>query len=234
METVRFYKMRNLIILITLSLLALLFVYMDEASRANKKVLSVLSHDNGKESLLFDDFSEALPPVFDEVFTMQDGLMRALKNGYSVIVTEKGKILPGEYLRIKEFKEDLSSVKSKDKKWGFIDRSGKIVITFEYEDAGTFTPVSGPLILFKKNDKYGAIDTEGNIVVPANFDNLNEVTKDKNYIKIKETRDKKTPSNKDVSVYNENGKYGLTDQEAIKKIESADFYNVCSFPANKR
>ena len=229
METVRFYKMRNLIILITLSLLALLFVYMDEASKANKKVMYVLSHDNGKESLLFDDFSEALPPVFDEVFTMQDGLMRALKNGYSVIVTEKGKILPGEYLRIKEFKEDLSSVKSKDKKWGFIDRSGKIVITFEYEDAGNFTPVSGPLILFKKNDKYGAIDTEGNIVVPANFDNLNEVTKDKNYIKIKETRDKKTPSNKDVSVYNENGKYGLTDQEAIKKIESADFYNVCSF-----
>ncbi|MBO4441271.1 WG repeat-containing protein, partial [bacterium] len=119
--------MRNLIILAVLSFIALLCVYMDEASRANKKVLYVLSHDNGKKSLLFDDFSEALPPVFDEVFTMQDGLMRALKNGYSVIVTEKGKILPGEYQHINEFKEDLSSVKSKDKKWGFIDRSGKVV-----------------------------------------------------------------------------------------------------------
>ncbi|MBO4710917.1 WG repeat-containing protein [bacterium] len=356
--------MKNLIITITLSLLAVLFFYMDEASRANKKVMYVLSHDNGKESLLFDDFSEALPPVFDDVFTMQDGLMRAMKNGYSVIVTEKGKILPGEYLHINEFKEELSSVKSKDNKCGFIDRSGKVVIPLEYEDAGNFsegfapvkkegkwgyisksgevkipfefdeasdfseeyavvsqnrkagfidkngvsptgfvfdsgepfrygvavvkngdenhvinkkwetiyvskshvfpfhigenvislkffsfpplvkngeiilresdadkvfTPVSGSLILFKKNDKYGAIDTNGNIVVPANFDNLDEVTKDKNYVKIKETRDKKTLSNKDVSVYNENGKYGLTDQEAIKKIESADFYNVCGF-----
>lgn len=356
--------MRNLIILITLSLLALLLVYMNEASRANKKVTYVLGNENKKYSLLFDDFSEALPPVFDKVFTMQDGLMRAMKNGYSVVVTEKGKILPGEYLRINEFKEDLSSVKSKDNKYGFIDRNGKIVIPFEYEDAGNFaegfapvkkdgkwgyisrsgelkipfdfdeasdfseeyavvsqngkagfidkngvsptgfifdsaksfrydiavvekngenyvinkkwetiyvsnshvfpfhigenvislklfsfpplvkngkiilrendadrvfTPVSGSLILFKKNDKYGAIDTEGNIVVPAKFDSLNEVTKDKSYVKIRETRDKKAPSNKDVSVYNENGKYGLKDQEAIKKIESADFYNVCSF-----
>ena len=356
--------MRNLIILITLSLLALLFVYMDEASRANKKVTYVLGHENKKYSLLFDDFSEALPAVFDKVFTMQDGLMRAMKNGYSVVVTEKGKILPGEYLRINEFKEDLSSVKSKDNKCGFIDRNGKIVIPFEYEDAGNFsegfapvkkdgkwgyisrsgelkipfefdeasdfseeyavvsqngkagfidkngvsptgfifdsakpfrydiavvkngdenhvinkkwetiyvskshvspfhigenvislryfvfpplvkngkiilresdadkvfTPVSGSLILFKKNNKYGAIDTDGNSVVQAKFDNLNDVTKDKSYIKIKETRDKETPSDKDVLPYNENGKYGLVDPKAIKKIESADFYRICSF-----
>jgi hypothetical protein len=107
-------------------------------------------------------------------------------------------------------------------------KNGKIILR-ENDADRVFTPVSGSLILFKKNDKYGAIDTEGNIVVPAKFDSLNEVTKDKSYVKIRETRDKKAPSNKDVSVYNENGKYGLKDQEAIKKIESADFYNVCSF-----
>ena len=139
--------MRNLIILITLSLLALLLVYMDEASRANKKVTYVLGNENKKYSLLFDDFSEALPPVFDKVFTMQDGLMRAMKNGYSVVVTEKGKILPGEYLRINEFKEDLSSVKSKDNKCGFIDRNGKIVIPLNMKMRETFPKV---LLLSKK------------------------------------------------------------------------------------
>ena len=167
--------MKNLIILITLSLLAVLFFYMDEASRANKKVMYVLSHDNGKESLLFDDFSEALPPVFDEVFTMQDGLMRALKNGYSVIVTEKGKILPGEYLRINEFKEDLSSVKSKDKKWGFIDRSGKIVITFEYEDAGNFSEGLAPV---KKEGKWGYISRTGEVKIPFEFDEASDFSEE--------------------------------------------------------
>ncbi len=159
--------MKNLIILITLSLLALLCVYMDEASRANKKVLYVLSHDNGKKSLLFDDFSEALPPIFDKVFTMQDGLMRAMKNGYSVIVSEKGKILPGEYQHINEFKEDLSSVKSKDNKWGFIDRSGKVVILLEYEDAGNFSEGFAPV---KKEGKWGYISRSGEMKIPFEFD----------------------------------------------------------------
>ena len=175
METVRFYKMRNLIILITLSLLALLCVYMDEASRANKKVMYVLSHDNGKESLLFDDFSEALPPVFDKVFTMQEGLMRAMKNGYSVIVTDKGKILPGEYLRIKEFKEDLSSVKSKDNKYGFIDRNGKIVIPLEYEDAGNFSEGLAPV---KKDGKWGYISKSGEVRIPFEFDKASEFSEE--------------------------------------------------------
>ena len=167
--------MRNLIILITLSLLALLCVYMDEASRANKKVMYVLSHDNGKESLLFDDFSEALPPIFDKVFTMQDGLMRALKNGYSVIVSDKGKILPGEYLRIKEFKEDLSSVKSKDSKCGFIDRSGKVVIPFEYEDAGNFSEGFAPV---KKEGKWGYISRSGEVKIPFEFDEASDFSEE--------------------------------------------------------
>lgn len=167
--------MKNLIILIFLLLLAVLCVYMDEASNANKKVLYVLSHDNGKESLLFDDFSEALPPVFDEVFTMQDGLMRAMKNGFSVIVTEKGKILPGEYLHINEFKEDLSSVKSKDNKCGFIDRSGKVVIPLEYEDAGNFSEGLAPV---KKDGKWGYISKSGEVKIPFEFDEASDFSEE--------------------------------------------------------
>ena len=167
--------MRNLIILITLSLLALLLVYMDEASRANKKVTYVLGNENKKYSLLFDDFSEALPPVFDKVFTMQDGLMRAMKNGYSVVVTEKGKILPGEYLRINEFKEDLSSVKSKDNKCGFIDRNGKIVIPFEYEDAGNF---SEGFASVKKDGKWGYISRSGEMKIPFEFDEASDFSEE--------------------------------------------------------
>ena len=185
--------MRNLIILITLSLLALLFVYMDEASRANKKVLYVLSHDNGKESLLFDDFSEALPPVFDKVFTMQDGLMRALKNGYSVVVTEKGKILPGEYQHINEFKEALSSVKSKDNKWGFIDRSGKVVIPCEYEDAGNFSEGFAPV---KKDGKWGYISRTGEVKIPFEFDKASDFSEE-------------------YAVVSKNGKAGFIDKNGV-------------------
>ena len=185
--------MKNLIITITLSLLAVLFFYMDEASRANKKVMYVLSHDNGKESLLFDDFSEALPPVFDDVFTMQDGLMRAMKNGYSVIVTEKGKILPGEYLRIKEFKEDLSSVKSKDNKCGFINRSGKVIIPFEYEDAGNFSEGFAPV---KKDGKWGYISRTGEVEIPFEFDEASDFSEE-------------------YAVVSKNGKAGFIDKNGV-------------------
>ena len=148
---------------------------MDEASRVNKKVTYVLGNENKKYSLLFDDFSEALPPIFDKVFTMQDGLMRAMKNGYSVIVTEKGKILPGEYLWINEFKEDLSSVKSKDNKCGFIDRNGKIVISFKYEDAGNFSEGFAPV---KKNGKWGYISRTDELIIPFEFDKASDFSEE--------------------------------------------------------
>ena len=185
--------MRNLIILITLSLLALLLVYMNEASRANKKVTYVLGNENKKYSLLFDDFSEALPPVFDKVFTMQDGLMRAMKNGYSVVVTEKGKILPGEYLRINEFKEDLSSVKSKDNKCGFIDRNGKIVIPFEYEDAGNFSEGFAPV---KKDGKWGYISRSGELKIPFDFGEASDFSEE-------------------YAVVSQNGKAGFIDKNGV-------------------
>jgi len=57
----------------------------------------------------------------------------------------------------------------KNKKYGFIDKTGKLVISIGYEDAGTFEE---GLAAVKKNGKWGYIDKIGKVVIPMVYDNV--------------------------------------------------------------
>lgn len=65
-----------------------------------------------------------------------------------------------------EYYEGLAMVKL-DKKYGFIDKTGKEVIPIKYDDAES--PSEG-LAKVKLNDKYGFIDKTGKEVIPIKYD----------------------------------------------------------------
>ncbi|EOZ2107593.1 WG repeat-containing protein, partial [Campylobacter coli] len=66
------------------------------------------------------------------------------------------------------FSEGLVAVKLNGK-WGFIDKSGKIVIESKFDSGGHF---SEGLAGVKLNGKYGLIDKSGKIVIEPIFDDI--------------------------------------------------------------
>ena len=84
-------------------------------------------------------------------------IKKAYINGKWRMVDKKGNVDKLSFDTISPFNEDYAVV-SKDKKFGFINKDGKIVIPLKYDDAQSFT--SGYAVI-KKNGKYGAIDKSG-------------------------------------------------------------------------
>ena len=56
-------------------------------------------------------------------------------------------------------------------KYGFIDKSGKVVIEPQFDDAGAF---SEGFACVEKDDKWGFIDKNGKVVVEPQFDYARE------------------------------------------------------------
>ncbi len=54
-----------------------------------------------------------------------------------------------------------------ESKYGFIDKSGKVVIEPQFDDA---EPFSEGLAKVEKDDKYGFIDKSGKVVIEPQFD----------------------------------------------------------------
>lgn len=66
------------------------------------------------------------------------------------------------------YTEDLTPVQNKKtKKWGFVDRTGKIVVDYQFDTVAYFIE---DLALVKLNDKYGFIDKKGKTVIDHQFE----------------------------------------------------------------
>ena len=68
------------------------------------------------------------------------------------------------------FREGLTRVE-KNRKWGFIDKTGKVVIAFNYDDAKDF---SEGLAAVKLNGKWGFIDKTDKVVIPFKYKDANQ------------------------------------------------------------
>jgi hypothetical protein len=96
------------------------------------------------------------PSVFAAAETVYEG------DDYKITRTE----IPGDYDRVDPFSDGLAEV-IQDDKYGFIDRTGKVVIPLEYEDAYDFKEGFAPV---KKGGKWGYIDKANKTVVPFEYD----------------------------------------------------------------
>ncbi|WP_201596130.1 WG repeat-containing protein [Psychrobacter fulvigenes] len=76
----------------------------------------------------------------------------------------------GWMLDARDFSEGLVAVLKKDK-WGYMDKKGNTVISFEYETASDF---SNGLATVSKDYKYGAINHNGKEIITLKYGHLGE------------------------------------------------------------
>jgi hypothetical protein len=91
-------------------------------------------------------------------------------------------------------------IKIAEGKWGYIDSTGKIVVSAQYQYA--YSPCKGTGIV-KKEKKMGLINMSGTILIPFNYDGMGYQT---------------IGNNTTVLVYNSGARYGYIDARGNVKI----------------
>lgn len=72
-----------------------------------------------------------------------------------------------KYSRICNFRNGLAPVENNDGLWGFIDKTGKEVITCQYQDVEYFS--EGLAAVRNENNEYGYINTQGELVISHQY-----------------------------------------------------------------
>lgn len=80
-------------------------------------------------------------------------------------VERNGSLLKQRFDGAKKFSEGLAPV-SKGNKWGYINKSGRLVVEPRFDDAW---PFSGGRARVRQGELYGFIDERGKLIVPARF-----------------------------------------------------------------
>ncbi|HMP50939.1 MAG TPA: WG repeat-containing protein, partial [Candidatus Melainabacteria bacterium] len=138
-------------------------------------------------------------------------------------VNKEGKmIIQPQFLEAGTFSEGLAPVKT-DAGWGYLDRSGKVVLE-GFDEAGVFSeglaavkiPSNGPLVEKFGNDSaalWGFIDSTGNFVIKPQFQDAG-------------------PFREGLSAVASGGKYGFIDRDGTFEIKP-QFDLACNFSGNR-
>lgn len=116
---------------------------------------------------------EVLPCAFNNCIIDNDYIIVSKhmneRSLYFGIYDLNGKIvLPiEEYERIYSFSNGLACIENKDRKCGYVNQSGEIVIPFIYDSVYAFRD---GLARVCKNKKYGVINTDGEIIIECKYD----------------------------------------------------------------
>jgi hypothetical protein len=86
-----------------------------------------------------------------------------------VILNTQGEESPVEAgtMDVKELEEKLAPYRASDKKFGFVDGTGKVVVKAQFESVGYFS--DGLAWVKSDGDKVGYINTQGEMVVKPQF-----------------------------------------------------------------
>ncbi|MGC4128174.1 MAG: WG repeat-containing protein [Bergeyella sp.] len=113
------------------------------------------------------DSSVVIPFEYDFLNPFENGLAYAKNNNKEFFITKKNLKIEGDYDEARIFTEGRAAIR-KNKKWGFIDESGKPVIPLIYDEVLYFEK-SG-LAPVSKNGKHGFIDKNGKEIIPIIYD----------------------------------------------------------------
>jgi hypothetical protein len=80
--------------------------------------------------------------------------------------------IPGRFEAVTPFRQGLAAVKQ-DGRWGFIDGTGREVLPFGFEDAGSFSPEG--LAPVKENGRWGYLRRDGTWAIPPRYDQADGV-----------------------------------------------------------
>lgn len=125
---------------------------------------------NDKWGYMNDQGQMAIEAIYDNGNDFSEGAATVQKGKQFLIIDTKGTETPieGDIIDVKEFSQGLAPVRMKDKKFGFIDTKGKLVIPDQFESVGYF---SNGLAWAKTTDKkLGYIDETGKWVIKPEFE----------------------------------------------------------------
>ena len=120
---------------------------------------------------------EIVPCKFDDVRVLRDAIIVKLDGKYH-LRNRQGRTMPGTFTNMsfdyldRFFHEGLGCVQF-NQGWGFIDRTGKVVIPAQYDDAWPFTD-KGRAAVYIRQKGWGLIDTNGKSVVPCQYRELTD------------------------------------------------------------
>ncbi|MFY9308947.1 MAG: WG repeat-containing protein [Bacteroidia bacterium] len=81
-------------------------------------------------------------------------------------------VIPFEYEMIESYSDELGLAPAKkDGKYGFIDRTGKVVIPFIYKSVWA----SNKYLAVKKDDKWGIITTDNKTILPFEYSDISSI-----------------------------------------------------------
>ena len=110
-----------------------------------------------------------IPFEYDFVNPFENGLAYAKNKGKEFFITKKNLKLTEDYDEAGIFTFGLAPV-SKNKKWGFIDENGKLVVPLIYDESDYFT--KNGLSAVKRNGKSGFIDKQGKEIISVIFEKV--------------------------------------------------------------
>lgn len=128
-------------------------------------------------------------------------------------------------------------------KWGYIDKTGNLIIPFQWDDADYFTE---GLAIVRNRDKEGAIDIEGNVVVPFEWNYVGRYSEGVSIVSkaggkngVIDREGKLVVSDKwnyimpasegALTVYDGNGGYGILDLKGNWLIQLNQLANAGNF-----
>jgi hypothetical protein len=121
-----------------------------------------------------DEFERCIIPAkYDHIELNSDGLFNVQKEGRTAYFDLAGKIaLPfsNEFDSYGNFTEGLARVRTKEGKWGFINKTGTLAIQPSFHFAEEFS--DGMAVVRNDKDLHGAIDKKGQPVIPYQFNVL--------------------------------------------------------------
>jgi hypothetical protein len=121
----------------------------------------------------------ALPGPFVAVNPFEDGMAGVMHNKPTLLpdqrcsfVDKNGHELPVQFNFCGQFSEGLAPVVTNNH-WGYIDHSGKLVISPQFLRAAYFTEGLAPVAIAQdKTLKWGFIDHSGRFAIPARYDTV--------------------------------------------------------------
>lgn len=97
----------------------------------------ILAEKDGKYGIYDREGKELLAPVLKKMTAVNDGMLGGKTKTWNFYTTG-GRKIPGDFDEVQAFNEGLAPVKVKGK-WGFADKTGKIVIAPQYKEVRGFS-----------------------------------------------------------------------------------------------
>lgn len=135
---------------------------------------------DGKWAVINTSFKNVTGFEFDEIlmdeygFCSAYGVFFAKKDGRYYLYDTSGKLLSDGFEDAKMFASNQAAAVKINGKWGFVSKSGEIVIEPEYDDARSFCIGYAPVL---KNGKWGCINANKDVIIEPVFDSMEAFAK---------------------------------------------------------